>query len=176
MVKRELERRIRKLNRQRDADPRSVRLASLEGLVFPPVCPACDAPATTQVELEKRVTFTIYSEGGNSTEHQVVRLSVPFCQACADRHKSERGSTSVSDAIDYRMNRDSVSSDEPAWHGFRFRTVPYADSFRKLNAARLWHAKKYAETRAERERSSLIQLLVLIAILAGLALWAYLNR
>jgi hypothetical protein len=74
------------------------------------------------------------------------------------------------------MNRDSVSSSEPAWHGLRFRSVQYADRFRALNADRLWHPKKYAEARAQQERSNVIQLLILIAVMAGLALWAYVNR
>jgi hypothetical protein len=35
---------------------------------------------------------------------------------------------------------------------------------------------QYAEARAQEERSNVIQLLILIAVVAGLALWAYVNR
>jgi hypothetical protein len=86
------------------------------------------------------------------------------------------GETSVSRAIEYDLNRESLSSNVPAWHRFRFRCTEYADRFRDLNAGQLWNAKAYAAAKAQRSRSNMIQLLVLLAALGVLALWAYVNR
>jgi hypothetical protein len=94
----------------------------------------------------------------------------------ATQYMAVHEGTSVSRAIEYLMNRDSRSSSVVAWHVFRFRSAQYADNFRNLNTARLWNPKKYAETKAEEERSNIIQLLILIGALGLLALWVYVNR
>lgn len=179
-------RRQRRLNRKADPDPLSVRLVSVRDVVFPPECPACGAPATTTTRLEKHYRFTLHTDDGESEEHQIARLTVPFCATCAERHESElrqRGrsdrATSVSRAIEYVVNPDTESglpTKVPAWHRFRFRNGEYAQRFRELNAPRLWTVDRYAADSAEARGSNAVQLIIMILFAAALALWAYLGR
>jgi hypothetical protein len=178
-----LERHQRKLNKRAQKDPLTVRLTSARDVLFPPQCPACDAPGTRPVKLEKHCRFTVPTRDGPAEEHQTARLNVFFCSACAERHAFELQrsltETSVSHAIEYQVNprTDSVlGSSGPAWHGFRFRSAEYAAKFRELNSALLWTPTKYARESAKSRRFHYLQLTILIAFAAALALWSYLTK
>jgi hypothetical protein len=87
--------------------------------------------------------------------------------------------TSVSRAIEYRVNpyTDALAGTaEPAWHGFCFRSADYAAAFRELNATLAWTPGRFARTSAAAHRSNMLQLIILIAVAAALALWAFLTR
>jgi hypothetical protein len=182
-----LERHQGKLNTRAEKDPLTVRLLSTRHLLFPPQCPACGAPGTRRVEIEKHCRFTIHTGDGPAEAHQVARLDVILCSACAERHGSEmkrvdraQGTeTSVSRTIEYLVNPRTdfaLGSPEPAWHAFRFPSAEYATKFRELNAGLIWTPAKYAREGADLRRSSNLQLLILVAFAAALALWSYLTR
>jgi hypothetical protein len=185
MVER-LERHQRKLNTRAEKDPLTVRLMSARDVLFPPQCPACDAPGTTRVNLEKHCRFTVHTGHGPAEEHQTARLDVFFCSACAERHGWEMKrvgtsgtETSVSRAIEYLLNPrtdSTLGSPDPAWHGFRFPSAEYAAKFRELNAGLIWTPTKYARESAKRRRSYYLQLIILAAFAAALALWSYMTR
>ena len=186
MVER-LKRHQRKLNTRAEKDPLTVRLVSARDVLFPPQCPVCGASGTTRVAIEKRCRFTVHSGDGPAEAHQVARLELMLCSACAERHRSEmkrvdrsQGTeTSVSRTIEYFVNPRTdfaLGSPEPAWHSFRFPSAEYAAKFRELNGGLIWTPAKYAREGAELRRSSYLQLLILVAFAAALALWSYLTR
>ena len=92
-------------------------------VLFPPQCPACGAPGTRRVNLEKHCRFTVHTGDGPVEEHQTARLAVFFCSACAERHGSEMKrdacasttETSVSRAVEYLVNprTDLLGSRDP---------------------------------------------------------------
>jgi hypothetical protein len=184
MVER-LQRHQSKLNRRAEKDPLTIRLMSSRDVQFPPQCPACNAPAARRVDLEKHARFTVHTHDGSVERQQTVRLSVWFCSDCVERHASqiERSDhatgTSVSRAIEYRVNprTDSLfGSSELAWHAFRFQSADYAAKFRELNKALLWSPTLETRITAKQRGSDTLQLIVLIAVAAALALWSYLTR
>ena len=182
-----LERHQRKLNTRAEKDPRTVRLGSARDVLFPRQCPACGETGTRRVEIEKHCRFTVHTGDGPAEAHQVARLDVILCSACAERHGSEmkrvdrtQGTeTSVSRTIEYSVNPRTdlaLGSSEPAWHAFRFPSAEYATRFRELNAGLTWTPAKYAREGAELRRSSYLQLLILVAFAAALVLWSYLTQ
>lgn len=55
-------------------------------VVWPQLCPACGAPASTQINVAKmfgrRARYT-----GRGSYRFIVRMPIPFCPSCADRHE-----------------------------------------------------------------------------------------
>ena len=53
-------------------------------VVWPPMCPACGAPASTHIDVSKVIgRFSQYS---GRSYRSVVTMRVPFCRVCAGRH------------------------------------------------------------------------------------------
>jgi hypothetical protein len=80
--------RERSLGEQRDLPPSHVvaLIGSHRSVVWPPLCPACGAVATTRIDVAK--IFGRYSQYGNRTYYRsIVRMSIPYCQGCAQRHR-----------------------------------------------------------------------------------------
>ena len=60
-------------------------IGSHRRVVWPPLCPACGAPASTHIDVAK--IFGRRSQyGGSSYYRFIVRQRIPFCRSCADRH------------------------------------------------------------------------------------------
>ena len=61
-------------------------IGSHRRVVWPPVCPACGAPASTDIMVAKifgrRARYS-----GRASYRSIVRMRIPFCRACADRHQ-----------------------------------------------------------------------------------------
>ena len=61
-------------------------IGSHRRVAWPPLCPACGAPAATHINVAK--IFGRRSQyGGHAYYRFIVRMRVPFCQSCADRHQ-----------------------------------------------------------------------------------------
>ena len=55
-------------------------------VAWPPLCPACGAPASTHIEVGK--IFGRRSQyGGHGYYRFIVRMPIPFCGGCLDRHQ-----------------------------------------------------------------------------------------
>jgi hypothetical protein len=59
-------------------------IGSHRRVVWPPVCPACGAPALTALDVA-RISGRRSRRGGYS--RRIVRMRIPFCQSCAARHQ-----------------------------------------------------------------------------------------
>lgn len=79
------------------ADIPAIRLQGrLYHLALPPLCPACGAPASVALRVdrvfarERRRQTVIQSAPRGVTTFHVASLNVPFCKTCAARHMAER--------------------------------------------------------------------------------------
>lgn len=76
------------LDEHRDLPPRNVvgLIGSHRRVQWPPLCPACGAPASTHLDVAK--AFARWSRHrGRSYYRSIVRQRIPFCRSCADRHQ-----------------------------------------------------------------------------------------
>ena len=72
----------------RDLPPNQIvtLVGSHRRVVWPQLCPACGAPASVQINVAK--IFARQSRyGGFSNYRYLVRMPVPFCRSCANRHE-----------------------------------------------------------------------------------------
>lgn len=72
----------------RDLPPSQVvaLIGSHRRVVWPPLCPACGAAASTRLNVAK--VFGRQSRyGGHSYYRFIVRMQIPFCRSCADRQQ-----------------------------------------------------------------------------------------
>lgn len=61
-------------------------IGSHRTLVWPPLCPACGAAASTRINVAK--IFGRRSEYGSHSSYRfIVRIPIPFCGSCAERHR-----------------------------------------------------------------------------------------
>jgi hypothetical protein len=61
-------------------------IGSHRRLVWPPLCPACGAAASTHIDVAK--IFGRRSQYGNHGYYRfILRMRIPFCQPCAERHQ-----------------------------------------------------------------------------------------
>ena len=61
-------------------------IGSHRRVAWPPLCPACGAPASTHIKVAK--IFGRRSRyGGHAYYRFIVRMRIPFCRSCADRHQ-----------------------------------------------------------------------------------------
>lgn len=70
-----------------------VLLQSLdETVVFPPVCPNCAKPATSNLHMERVFLFYVYrgSEAKNETVPSINTLDVPFCNGCLQQQRAHQ--------------------------------------------------------------------------------------
>ena len=59
-------------------------IGSHRRVTWPALCPACGAPAATHIDVAK----TFGRRGRHSGPYRyIVRMRIPFCQSCADRHR-----------------------------------------------------------------------------------------
>ena len=61
-------------------------IGSHRGVGWPPLCPACGAPASTEIEVAK-IFGRRARHSGRGYYRYIVRMRIPFCQSCADRHR-----------------------------------------------------------------------------------------
>jgi hypothetical protein len=72
-----------------DVDPGIVAVSDEAPPRFPDVCPACLAPATERLRVERAFALN-GGDDDDSTSRVVVSHRIPFCHACAARHRAER--------------------------------------------------------------------------------------
>jgi hypothetical protein len=78
--------RKRFLDDHRDLPPSQVvpLIGSHHRVAWPPLCPACGAPASTHIEVAK----AFGRRGRHSGPYRfIVRMRIPFCGSCAERHR-----------------------------------------------------------------------------------------
>lgn len=76
------------LDDHRDLPPNQVvgLIGSHRRVVWPPVCPACGAPASTRLEVAK-IFGRRARHSGRGHYRFIVRMQIPFCPSCAERHQ-----------------------------------------------------------------------------------------
>ncbi len=80
--------RQRFLDDHRDLPPSQIvaLTGSHRRVAWPPLCPACGAPASTDIEVAK--IFGRHARySGRGSYRSIVRMRIPFCRSCADRHQ-----------------------------------------------------------------------------------------
>ena len=71
--------------------PNRVELSGAPGaLSWPDLCPACGAPASEKLEVRKVFTRQSRSSRGRGRHWVIPTARIPYCAACADRHRAER--------------------------------------------------------------------------------------
>jgi hypothetical protein len=63
-------------------------IGSHRRVVWPPLCPACGAAASTDVDVAK-IFGRRARHAGHGYYRLIVRMRVPFCGSCADRHQQQ---------------------------------------------------------------------------------------
>ena len=63
-----------------------------ETLLFPPVCPNCGKPATSNLHMERVFLFYVYRGGDakNETVPCISTLDVPFCNDCLEQQRTHQ--------------------------------------------------------------------------------------
>jgi hypothetical protein len=61
-------------------------IGSHRRVAWPPLCPACGAPAAKHIEIA-RIFGRRTRYGGHGSYRFIVRMRIPFCRSCADRHE-----------------------------------------------------------------------------------------
>jgi hypothetical protein len=62
-------------------------LGSPRTLVWPEICPNCGAPASEQIPVCKIFRRTEGSPNDRFIRYLITRVDIPFCAACAERHR-----------------------------------------------------------------------------------------
>jgi hypothetical protein len=76
------------LDDHRDLPPSQIvaLIGSHRRVSWPPLCPACGAPAASHLEVAK-IFGRRTRHAGRGHYRFIVRMQVPFCQTCAERHR-----------------------------------------------------------------------------------------
>ena len=61
-------------------------IGSHRRVAWPPLCPACGAPASTDIEVSK-IFGRRAQYSGRASYRSIVRMRIPFCRSCVDRHQ-----------------------------------------------------------------------------------------
>ena len=80
--------RQRFLDEHQDLPPGQVvaLIGSHRSVVWPKLCPACGAAASTHIDVA-RIVGRLSQYSGRSAYRSILRMRIPFCRSCADRHE-----------------------------------------------------------------------------------------